>query len=135
MVTLLAEKFITDKEIIKKLKGELNMMMVLEVWKEEVRKEVKEEVKEEVIAEVKAEMKAEVKEEMKAEVKAEMKAAVKEEMKAEVKEEVKAETCKERDIAIAQNALKKGAEIDFIRDITGLATETIKQLQAELNSQ
>jgi predicted transposase YdaD len=41
----------------------------------------------------------------------------------------------ERDLAIAKNALKKGAEIDFIRDITGLNIETIKKLQAELNNE
>jgi molybdopterin converting factor small subunit len=36
---------------------------------------------------------------------------------------------------IVINALKKGAEIDFISDITGLETERIQQLQAELNNQ
>jgi hypothetical protein len=75
MVLLLADKFIADKEKIEKLKEVLDMMMVLEVVREEA--------------------------------------------------------AKERDIALAKNAIKEGMATELIGKITGLETETIQQLKAE----
>jgi predicted transposase/invertase (TIGR01784 family) len=43
MITLLAEKFITDKERMEKLKEVLGMFAVLEMIKEEAREEAREE--------------------------------------------------------------------------------------------
>jgi predicted transposase YdaD len=50
-------------------------------------------------------------------------------------DEAREEAIQKRDIEIAKKAIKRGLEIDFISDITGLETETIQQLQAELNEQ
>jgi hypothetical protein len=55
MITLLAEKFIADKERMKKLKEALSMFAVLEMMKEDAREEARKEVKEEVKKEVKKE--------------------------------------------------------------------------------
>jgi hypothetical protein len=79
MISILVEKFVTDKEKLNKLKEVLNMTAIAQM--------------------------------------------------------IRDDAIQERDIEIAKNALKKGADIDFIRDITGLKTKKIKELQAELDNE
>ncbi|MDR0221863.1 MAG: hypothetical protein LBI54_10740 [Lachnospiraceae bacterium] len=79
MISILVEKFVTDKEKLNKLKEVLNMTAIAQMIRDDAINDYK--------------------------------------------------------IEIAKNALKKGADIDFIRDITGLKTKKIKELQAELNNE
>jgi predicted transposase/invertase (TIGR01784 family) len=55
-----------------------------------------------------------------------------EEERLEGREEGREEGIQERTLSVAKNALQAGAEIAFVKKITGLSTKTLQQLQAEL---